>query len=498
MGSGVFRCILCEDIFTQKFALMNHMRSSHLGGDKEEDFVKEAQGETSEVQVKGKTIHKCAKCGERYRKLPTLKLHMREDHPDAGGNMDDQEQQEPAQQSDAHMLEIEKKGVGQENDEEVTVSVKDSEENPMEEIVNVEEFDSKGDNEDVEKGDGETLMQDFEDQNKLEAKCIVGSEEAQVELKVDPDTMGLEDKKGIMEERFVCDDCGKHFVHKRTLREHNIKMHPQKVPTQKFRGALDWVPYRTESECGKPKCVQCGKEFLNASNLKMHVRNVHIKLDRSLCIKCGKELSCTKSLTIHVRNVHLANKKYRGHSDWKPYRTESEDGKPKCKNCGKEYSTVKSLKDHVKFVHLKKEPRVRPQEPENERKCTVCERIFKYTINMKLHLVKHTQIFKNINFESKILKSEDRESATCLECGKWDKRVINIKQHIAQVHFQLHKVIDFNNRENFDFSLSGTGMKKPWSVAKKKEIKSGVFRCYMCENIFPQSLALMNHMESSH
>ena len=45
MGSGVFRCIMCEDIFTQKLALMNHMRSSHLGNDQEEDFLEEVKGE---------------------------------------------------------------------------------------------------------------------------------------------------------------------------------------------------------------------------------------------------------------------------------------------------------------------------------------------------------------------------------------------------------------------------------------------------------------------
>ena len=421
MGSGMFRCIMCENIFTQKLALMNHMRSSHLGNDQEEDFLEEVKGEGAEVQVKGKTIHKCAKCGERYRKLRTLNLHMKEDHPDAGENTDEQK---PVQQTDAQVRKIEKKEVGQENDEEVTVSEKDCEENPMDHIVDVEQYDSKGDHEDVEKEDGETLIKDFKNEHK----------------------------------RFVCDDCGKDFVHKRTLREHHVKFHPQNVRIQEFRGALDWIAYRTESESGKPKCVQCGKEFPSVSNLKVHVRYVHIKNVLATCIECGKELSCMKSLKIHVRNVHrdppvhLAEKKYRGHSDWKPYRTESEDGKPKCKTCGKEYSSVRSLKDHVKYVHLLKEPRIRPQEPVDERICIVCKKTFEKTINMKLHIVKHTKAYKSLNIEQQISISEDRRSAYCLECGKWDGRAKNIKQHISQVHYQLHKTIDFNNRDNFDFS----------------------------------------------
>ena len=152
----------------------------------------------------------------------------------------------------------------------------------------------------------------------------------------------------------------------------------------------------------------------------------------------------------------------------------------------------------MKYVHLKKEPRIRPQEPEDERICMICERLFDKTINMKLHLVKHTKIYKNLNIEPKISRSEDRRSATCLECGKWDGRSNNIKQHIAQVHYALHKTIDFNNKENFDFSEGGTALKKAKSSAKKKEIKTGVFRCFMCEKSFTEKLALMNHVNSIH
>ena len=273
---------------------------------------------------------------------------MREHHPDIGETKDEKIQQKPIEQMDAQAREIEKKEVGKENDKEITVSEKYCEENSMDPKVDVEQYESKGDKEDVEKEYGEILRQDFE--------------EAKVELKVALDAVVMEDKKGVMKVSLVCDDCGKNFVHKRTLREHRIKFHPQNMPIQKFRGALDWIPYRTETECGKPKCVRCEKDFPSVSNLKMHVRYVHIRSVMATCIECGKELSCMKTLKMHVRKVHrdppvhLAEKMYRGHSDWKPYRSKSEDGKPKCKACGKEYSSVRSLKDHVKYVHLLKEP----------------------------------------------------------------------------------------------------------------------------------------------
>ena len=128
----------------------------------------------------------------------------------------------------------------------------------------------------------------------------------------------------------------------------------------------------------------------------------------------------------------------------------------------------------------------------------VCTGIFEKTINMKLHLVKHTKAYKRLNIDRHISRSEDTKSATCLECGKWERREINIKQHIAQVHYQLHKTIDFNNRDNFDLSEGGTVRKEPGSITKKKKIKSGVFRCFICENTFTQQLALINHIKSTH
>ena len=435
---------------------MNHMRSSHLRNDHEEDFVKKVQGEEAEVKVKKKTIHKCAKCGERYRKLPTLNLHMREDHPEVGENKVDQDQsvKTHVKHDYAKFREIESKEDGLENYEEVTVSEKECDENNMDHKVDMEPYEPKGVNGGVERDDRETLWQDSEDENKYGTVVIAVSEnEDEIKSKTEIDFSGSEDEDKYKNQDIVVSE------------EANMEL---KVDSDTIE-------------------LEDTKEAMKVSFVSMVT-----------CIECGKEVSSMKKLKIHKRNMHLADTNNMGHYDWRPYISESEDGKPKCKKCEKEYSCVGNLRGHVKYVHLKKEPRIRPQEPEDERICIICERIFDKTINMKLHLVKHTKIYKNLNIETKISRSVDRRSATCLECGKWDGRSNNIKQHIAQVHYALHKIIDFNNKENFDFSEGGTALKKTGRIAKKKEIKTGVFRCFVCENIFTEKLALMNHVKRSH
>ena len=91
--------------------------------------------------------------------------------------------------------------------------------------------------------------------------------------------------------------------------------------------------------------------------LKFHVRKIHMGIGMATCTECGKELSSAQKLRQHVRNVHLESpkkKRYKGHPDWKPYRSESELGQPKCKTCGKEYSCASHLKIHVRSVHILK------------------------------------------------------------------------------------------------------------------------------------------------
>ena len=382
-------------------------------------------------------------------------------------------------------------------------------------IVEIDKHEFKGDKHEVEKDDDLNLIQDYDNAKKSETEHFIfsetkhaadfrtenfadtetedsaNSEEAEMEIDINPDDIGFQKREEIKKEAdleseefhvFVCNYCGHDFAQKGNLRRHEKKFHPKEVKCEslqlevkevkieakevkkelkKFRGAVDSKPYRTESKSGKPKCIKCGNEFARALNLKIHVRKIHMGIGLTSCTECGKKLSSAQKLTQHVRNVHsetTRKKRYKGHPDWKPYRSESELGKPKCKTCGKEYSCATHLKIHVRSVHILKGLKPTnasckiPVAKMAERTCLVCEKIFLKKSEMIKHLVRHTRIYKNLDVERQTVRSEDGTSVTCLECGKGDKRASNIKAHIAQVHFKLCDIIDFDNMESYELS----------------------------------------------
>lgn len=56
-----------------------------------------------------------------------------------------------------------------------------------------------------------------------------------------------------------------------------------------------------------PKCSHCGKIYSNYSNLRQHVRNVHVSVDKSLwhtCPTCLKKLKTKHYLINHQLQAH--------------------------------------------------------------------------------------------------------------------------------------------------------------------------------------------------
>lgn len=58
---------------------------------------------------------------------------------------------------------------------------------------------------------------------------------------------------------------------------------------------------------GGPQCPHCGKTYSNPSNLRQHVRNVHVSVDKSLwhtCPTCAKKLKTKHYLINHQLQAH--------------------------------------------------------------------------------------------------------------------------------------------------------------------------------------------------
>ena len=440
----------------------------------------------------------------------------------------------------------------------------------------------KGHDEVVATGERESSEQDCKDKRESETKDLAEFDRENMEIKVDPVNLSLEDEEGIKEEPdsesedldeipffeeeyetncdfqesvaipstshepninnkvkmgsgdfqcetcrkcfptnnrlnnhkpihlekkpFVCDHCGKDFAQKGNLRTHEKSMHPKEDIVEKIPfdegikeeldsdsaefGEIPFVEevYAENDNFTEPVSIQ-GPETKVEEDGSNH--DVDVKIESF------------DSLQLRNPRSQFTGKKFRGHTDWKPYRTESESGKPKCKKCGNEFSNARNLKIHIRNVHIlkksgperitKKLKRVRtevlegspgkkPLTPIEERTCIICGIIFEKKLQMRLHLLKHTKAYKNLNVNAKISRSEDGKSATCLECGMVIK-ASNLKPHIANVHYKLLQTLDLNDMENYELSGGGTALKRD-GTAQRRERTMQTFLCEFCEKVF--------------
>ncbi len=86
----------------------------------------------------------------------------------------------------------------------------------------------------------------------------------------------------------------------------NFKQH---FDTSSYSGGGGGGSSNTNGSSGAfgPKCSHCGKIYSNYSNLRQHVRNVHVSVDKSLwhtCPTCSKKLKTKHYLINHQLQAH--------------------------------------------------------------------------------------------------------------------------------------------------------------------------------------------------
>ena len=148
---------------------------------------------------------------------------------------------------------------------------------------------------------------------------------------------------------------------------------------------------RLHSEGTRVVCEYCAKEF-KSTNIKNHIKEMHINFIETKCPKCGKVFPKRKSMLDHVRTVHseekgvcdvcsktFENKTYlqrhirTAHSD-------SDIFFP-CTHCFKKFKSNALLRNHIKIVHIV-----------NNVECAVCGKVYKN----KLLLDKHNRKYHRI------------------------------------------------------------------------------------------------------
>ena len=136
-------------------------------------------------------------------------------------------------------------------------------------------------------------------------------------------------------------------------------------------------------------CLECGKNFVNDTNLKRHVDATHNKKKRKKKYKCP---SCHRQfIRLYYLNQHilghlrlkgpyvctLCGKGFLRERGLKKHKKLKPDN---CLHCGKEFCTVRALKAHTfGTAGCKPYP------------CSYCPKGFNYSFRLKVHLLTHTR-----------------------------------------------------------------------------------------------------------
>ena len=114
------------------------------------------------------------------------------------------------------------------------------------------------------------------------------------------------------------------------------------------------------------ECASCGKIFKYKSELKFHVKKIHLKIKDFICDKCDKSFSCKSYLNAHL-SAYLENN-------------------IPCYICGVKLSMKIKLIRHIKSSHTGsvEKPKIKQLRPDRL-PCHVCGKLFNSNRNLRLH-----------------------------------------------------------------------------------------------------------------
>ncbi|XP_049633287.1 zinc finger protein 445 [Suncus etruscus] len=293
------------------------------------------------------------------------------------------------------------------------------------------------------------------------------------------------------EKSYQCSECGEEFTHQAAFvfhqQQHAIERKSEDEPSFSQDTAFQ-APQSSRPAEEPYKCGQCGKTFRNHSFLLIHQR-IHTREKPYKCRECGKAFRWSSNLSRHQR-IHSLKKRYEFHESENIATTVQPqippDGKPFwCQECGKSFTRKRSLLDH-KGIHS----------GEKRYKCNQCGKSY----DRNYRLVNHQRIHTK------------ERPFKCQWCGK-----DFIGRHTLTIHQKKHTRVMQSDCSLVGLSsLQDTGMslqelkpngEKPLevceescdqrnlSLAKLQNTSPGKkgHKCSTCGKTFDKSSQLTNH-----
>ena len=97
-------------------------------------------------------------------------------------------------------------------------------------------------------------------------------------------------------EKSSCNECGKSFANKYTLKTHVDEVHLGK---REHKGIRDH------------QCNECNKAYYRKSHLKVHIKYVHRDIRDYKCDECSKAFHKKSDLNRHIKTVHRGKKAHK-------------------------------------------------------------------------------------------------------------------------------------------------------------------------------------------